>query len=1204
MSNLSRISSMPIFLQKKEFWIGVFDPKAKLPKNAKNKELRSATCSHRWDISWSFESKNPKLCQHVNGILDIAQGILERGDWVPPTWLMERHLASLFVNLLGWKISELDTKAGSLGHAINEYQIDDWLNQSLVTGRWHTEILDDNHDVAWDVLNYHVPSAEIGSEAEREFFDTVLKPTLGYPLLDFLRPQRDLISLGLDPNLFERQRVDFALETYRGTQGIKLIIEVDGPCRQYHLDHKRNDALLRQGYQVWRIPVNRLHDPATLRKELTNYLRDQNGKPLWGVTQKISQPRPTSYLTCVWGATVASRIQFLVLEALRQGAIDWGRPCRIQIIASESDIGLFALIDLQDWLGRLARLHGRVDVPEFIFCDESPDLIVDVSVLQPHKLPLETKLPVAWSRPANLIAPVARRKYQPGMHLKTVPDKPLIESFVQDLFRKNELRDGQYEILCRILCGQDVVGLLPTGGGKSLTYQLSGLLLGGLTLYVSPLKSLIQDQRDRLVEIGIDLTQEISSALNVGERSIARLLLTTGGVRFLLIAPERFLIQSFRDDLDQFRAVFGEVSQVVIDECHCVSEWGHDFRPSYLSLSRIARDRTNRLGVSAPLVALTGTASSIVLSDVKRELGILDSEAIIRAKRLDRKEISLYCLNVPQKQKIRKLQELTSNFLDNNCIESEGLLIFTRFVGRKDGVLALYADLLKQLSLSSMRFYCGKEPDWRNYASFWYVQKEDDIPQHLVDRARPNWAMQSNGKPRYWEEVKTETQRNYICGMDGSFRVLVATKAFGMGIDKPSVRFVVHFMTPESPEAYYQEVGRAGRDRLPSVGILLFSDESPITTDKILSPELNIHNAKNEYDSYRKRDKWGGGDFIQTFYFHQKSYLGSEKDASAIRKVLQRIRNSHNRGETPLLPYIPDEEEKGIEYAVVRLFHLGILSDYTKDYNAKTLELEVNTDWVKVKDNLAEYSKFLINNFRDYISRYQIKYEAASEDKILNAQSISDLEAAAARSLTDYIYDKIERKRRQASRQMLEFARIGIDDPQAFREALLLYLQVSEKFTRDLERLALNDSILAWTEVIRTESCDEINELHGACQRVLESYPTHPGLLAISSITRLRPSKEGLMRSEEDFKASLQYAENIYNFDDAKKHGDGMIEYASEIDLHLSDRLQSVYGMWLIEHGLQNEAFERFIIRKEVRQYWLKHLLHEVRVSLPSTLGI
>ena len=126
-----------------------------------------------------------------------------------------------------------------------------------------------------------------------------------------------------------------------------------------------------------------------------------------------------------------------------------------------------------------------------------------------------------------------------------------------------------------------------------------------------------------------------------------------GKAKFILVSPERFLIRSFRENLQYYQFVFGQINQVIIDECHCVSEWGHEFRPAYLSVSRIVKERTSRLESSAPLIALTGTASSVVLADVRRELGLDDKSCLVQAKSMGRPELTLKCSLVKQEQKIR-----------------------------------------------------------------------------------------------------------------------------------------------------------------------------------------------------------------------------------------------------------------------------------------------------------------------------------------------------------------------------------------------------------------------------------------------------------------------------------------------------------------------------------------------------------------------
>ncbi len=1199
----------------------MLDPKTQFPKDAKHKELRVAAGSHRWGMDIE-NAINHGLSSRQIGVLDIAQGLLERGLWAPPTWLVEQHLAGLFRSYLNWELRELDGISGTLAINVIKSYIDDHFKNALVTGRWQAEAPDNESNELWESQTTYFE--ETGSEAEQQFLEDVLKPVLGYPLLDFLHLQRDLVSLGLDPVQFAEQRADFVLDTGRGH---KLVIEVDGfqhleDRTQLILDKKRDKALNNAGWQVWRVPTRRLDDPELLQANLRNFLKDNKGSPLWGIKQPISTPRSRELLTCVWGATVTFRIQFLVLEALRRGVLAWEGDWRVQVLEHDTSIANTALADLKDWFGRLRELHGFSPCPAISLEQLDADIIIDISVLQPYKATYTSHVPVAWSRPANMEAPRPKRKFASGMFLENQPDKHLLETFVQDLFRKTELREGQHEILCRIFSGKDVVGLLPTGGGKSLTYQLSGLLLGGLTVYVSPLKSLLQDQRERLIDLGIDLAEEISSALSQSQRRQASILLTSGGVRFLLIAPERFLIDSFRNELAQFRVSYGEVCQVVVDECHCVSEWGHDFRAAYLSLSRIAKERTNRLGVSSPVVALTGTASSIVLSDVQRELGITESDAVIRAKRLDRPEIALSCLQVPQRSKQVKLQELATNFLINHTSDTEGLLVFCRFINGLEGIMAVSAKLLSVVPQEKLRFYCGENPDWVKYAGFCLEPKVDAPPQERVAQCMPTWAMEPNHKLMNWNDVKAETQRSYISGLPRGFPVLVATNAFGMGIDKPSIRSVIHYMTPQSPEAYYQEVGRAARDKQPSNAVLLFSDESPAITDQILSPELNIKEAKEVYDAFREKNKWGGGDFIRTFYFHQNSFAGTELDVKHLEELFKEIRKALEASEPLIFSYFPTEMyanlpvdkkrkipswtvERSLEYAAVRLFHLGVISDYTKDYNAKSLALSLNQDWLDCKNDVASHAEYLAGYFRAYVNRYQVRKEDLGEQAIRDAASIASAEAASAKALVDYMYDQIERKRRQASRQMLEFARRGVNDPAGFREALLMYLQVSEKFTKDLEALVADPQLLAWTELLlRVDSRDEVKELHGACQRVLESYPTHPGLLAISAITRLNPTNDGLKRSEEEFKAALRYALQSYALTEAKGHGDAMASYSSDVDDLLAERLQGVYGLWLIQNGRMDEAVARFINRKVVRDYWLAKVLHDVRTSLPSPQGM
>jgi ATP-dependent DNA helicase RecQ len=284
---------------------------------------------------------------------------------------------------------------------------------------------------------------------------------------------------------------------------------------------------------------------------------------------------------------------------------------------------------------------------------------------------------------------------------------------------------------------------------------------------------------------------------------------------------------------------------------------------------------------------------------------------------------------------------------------------------------------------------------------------------------------------------------------------------------------------------------------------------------------------------------------------------------------------------------------------------LGVVKDYTKDYNGKALELSLHPDWEPIRDNATKLSEYYTDHFRRYVHKYQVKIEAKGEQNILSAPSVGEIEKETATAIVAYVYEQIERKRREASRQMLELARKAVTDQQGFRQALMLYLQVSEKFTQDLEELAKDGQFLSWKDFLgRVDTPDEILELHGACQRVIESYPTHSGLRAISAVTRRNPSADELRRSEEEFDAALKFCEESDGKDNAKAMGDSIVDYVERTDIKLTSRLQGAFGKWLMRNGFMDEARQRFFISKPVRDAWIASVLKEVNSTTPITRGL
>jgi ATP-dependent DNA helicase RecQ len=1135
-----RLASLPAFLKSPAFWKGSLDPRASLDVRTPFGHMREFSSGHAWGLNIPASQTLSPPTETELLVIEVALGILQRGAWCPCSWGLEQELAQRMTDAGLVTAARLPQASGLLGFQA-EPSMPRSLSNALISARLATEVQGDAAEQLW--LAAVQETGFEGSDQEWQFFSQVLVPVLGFPLLDYLSFQTSFVDLGVDPALFARQRTDFSIDTGRG---LRLVIEVDGRqhldvVAQRHLDVERDLALKRRGWLVWRVRVSELHELPRHRSRLQRILEDTPGA--WGTKLQSAPARSPETMTAVWGATVSARIQFLLLVAMQRGLLKPDQHWAVEVQEGETDVGALAVTDFLDWFGRLRGLYGLPDLPGIELAERGSapvNLTIAVSCTNPHLGPENSRVSSAWSRPANRMVPEPVLAFSGREYVRSQPERELLESFAQDLFRKAGLREGQYEILSRILQGRDAVGLLPTGGGKSLTYQLASLLLPGATLYVAPLKSLLQDQFERLKSDGVDSCGFISSALNTSERKEQEARFQSGRMRMLQVAPERFLMPNFRNLLTDYQARFGGISQVVVDECHCVSEWGHDFRPAYLSLSRIVRDRTARLGSSAPVVALTGTASSIVLDDVRRELGITDSASIIRARRLDRPELELVFEAVPVSGKRKALSTHVQSFLELHRGTSGGCLVFTQHVNGTFGVHELASEAVRTLGLqrgSDIRIYSG------------------DVPKALKDTVTK----------QAWDLEKAEAQRDFISPRDNSFQVLVATSAFGMGIDKPSIRQVVHYLAPASPEAYYQEVGRAARDGEPARAVLLFSDEASELADKVLSPSATIDDAQAAYKSVSRG--MNVGDFLTTFFFHSSRFTGVDEEVASARAGLEVIKSLLDTEQSLAIKYRGDKKAAGwdskatLEYSLVRLIHLGVVQDYTIDYNASVIEVVVDEEWKQSRSSLERYRERFITHLEVYFGRYETRRAASLLQPLAEAVTLEDVEGEALKAIVAFLYQKIERRRRTSTRTMLELVREGVNDASVARTRLLFYLQASEKFTHDLEQMAQGAADgKSWLLIAEAAvSPVEVDELRGATARVLESYPTHPGLLLLGAITRRNPSDAELERSKEDFKAAVDLITEANSADEAADAAEHALNICAGIDQGLEVELRCEY---------------------------------------------
>ncbi len=965
----------------------------------------------------------------------------------------------------------------------------------------HFSNFDNNIGVFLDLIqsvenhprNY-VEFSRFDSDSEKDFYSEFISQfNNSRNIVPWIFPQASFSNLTQNAiNPGSNQKVDF-LFSHPVIEN--FIVEIDGPQHEdsNEADARRDKLLNQFGFKVFRIKtadqyMKELEINVSLQSHFEEFKK-----------YKILEVRNNPYLEILLLMKAAFQIQVSLLEAIKSGHIDLKQKSnyKIEVIPpywfSEnkmfSQVVDISINDFTNTLGRILDLFNvnRKDLNLFSIHPQSEeDVSLRISFNSSFK-PKKPNIPEIFVSDTYLPLKISQEIPASDPTKIQNPSKVIVRYFLNYIFQKEEFLEGQWEAIKRTIQGKDSIVLLPTGGGKTIAFQLASFLLPGITLVVDPLIALINDQVANLKDYGIDRAVGISSQLDLNDRLIALESFSSGQYLFVYVAPERLQMKDFRSAI-QSVTVFAPINIIVIDEAHCVSEWGHDFRVSYLNIARNSRNYCKKSGIVPPILGLTGTASRSVLRDVRRELEILEFDSVITPRNFNRRELTFNIFECRSNEKYERLLGVLSSlprkfnqspnnfFLPSAELSNTGLIFFPHVNGEL-GIKSGY-DRVRESIGDYIGLYSGKNPR--------------EFPEE------------------YWQDIKSMFADEF---KNNDITILTCTNAFGMGIDKPNIRYTIHMNLPRSIEAFYQEAGRAGRDRKRAECTLILSNDFPTRTKSLLDPSKPLEEISETTESISYGDS---DDITRALFFHVNTFKGAKEEFREVQNLIELIGDL--KEEKTLRIHFDNTDRTKKEKAVHRLVIIGVIRDYTIDYSSSEIEVFISGN--NSEENLQSYLNYLRNydrKFADQAERIASQYlHLSQKDFIL---------LLARKLIDDFIYNIIELSRRRSLNEMLQ-ACINNPTDAGIRSRILSYLELGH-FSDILDNARekteqLSETILEIMNEI--DSPMEANELRGQSARMLEAYPNNPSFLLIRSLAEVFCTDRNDETVFENFNAFLSFS--------------------------------------------------------------------------------